>query len=78
MLLLHKSVACGKGKLTVAYPESRGDSATLIKLLGQVICGGVLSWIVTVKLQELLFPSWSLATQTTVLDPKPNSEPGGG
>jgi hypothetical protein len=43
-----------------------------------MIVGGVVSWMVTVKLQTLVLPLWSVAMQTTVFVPSANNEPEGG
>ena len=46
--------------------------------VGQVICGGVVSRTVIVKLHTLELPARSVATQSTVLVPIGKNEPGGG
>src|SRR5438552_4361252 len=75
--LSHRSVATGIGKLTAAKPESCGNSAAL-KLVRQVIVGGVVSWAVTVKRHWLVLPEASIAVQVTVLTPRLKVEPLGG
>src|SRR4051812_38654240 len=61
----------------MAIPELRGDSATLI-FGRQVICGGVVSCTVIVKVQALLLPYSSDATLVTRFVPSGNNEPEGG
>src|SRR5260221_12343386 len=61
----------------MAIPESRGDSATLI-FAGQVICGGVVSCTVILKVHALLLPYSSDATLVTMFVPSGKSEPDGG
>jgi len=71
------SVAAGWLKFNMAMPESRGDSATLI-FAGQVICGGVVSCTVIMKVHALLLPYSSDATLVTMFVPSGKSEPDGG
>ena len=40
--------------------------------------GGVVSWTVTVKPQELVLPLWSVAVQVSVVTPKGKVDPDGG
>src|SRR6266436_2540056 len=49
-----------------------------VRLVGQVIVGGVVSTTVTTKLQPLLLPAVSTAEQTTGVLPKAKTEPDGG
>ena len=45
---------------------------------GQLITGGVVSWMVTVKVQELRLVAASVAVQFTVVTPLAKVEPLGG
>ena len=57
---------------------SPGSSAITVKLAGQVIVGGCVSFTVTVNAQVALFPAVSMTEQVTVVVPTGNEEPDGG
>ena len=59
------SIATGAAKVTVATPESRGDSATFMFVV-QVIWGGVVSMSVIVWLQLALLLQESVAVHVLV------------
>ncbi len=73
--LVSQTSAAVATKETV-LPPAPAHSVT--RLLEQNICEGVVSSTVTVKLQVLVFPLSSVATQTTPLVPREKNEPEGG
>jgi hypothetical protein len=78
----HATVAPEQLSLTMAakvttLPQFPGLAATLIEA-GQATTGDSVSTTVTVNAQWLVLPTASVATQLTVVTPRPKSRPGGG
>lgn len=72
--LVQLSVAVAAKVTTVPF----GLLQFVVMFTGQLICGGCISRIVTVKVQLVVLPQLSVAVHVTVVEPSGKVEPGSG